>query len=86
VQDEWFESERKLARGRQRTGRLQKFMDLVIANNIRPFTKYSDENWPVKPEEFYAEAYSLWLVDPDYLKTNYKVVYDFFEKGDYRKK
>jgi hypothetical protein len=85
AQDAWFEAERGLARARQRTRRLQKFIDLVSANKIRRFTRYSVENWRLKPGEFYAEAYSLWLVDPDFLKTNYRVVYDFFESGDYRR-
>lgn len=48
------------------TKRLQKFVDLVLANNIRRFTKYSADNWAQRPEEFYAEAYSLWLVDPTF--------------------
>ncbi|HJQ34602.1 MAG TPA: DUF4157 domain-containing protein [Pyrinomonadaceae bacterium] len=85
AQDAWFKAERLLARTRKRTLRLQKFIELVASNNIRRFTKYSVENWELKPGEFYAEAYSLWLVDPEFLKTNYKVVYDFFQNGDYRK-
>lgn len=85
AQDAWFEAERVLARARQRTRRVQKFIDLVTANNIRRFTQYSVQNWQLKPGEFYAEAYSLWLVDPEFLKNNYKVVYDFFQSGDYRR-
>ena len=85
AQDRWFEAERILIRGGERTRRLQKFIELVTANNIRRFTKYSADNWQLKPGEFYAEAYSLWLADPDFLKNNYKVVYDFFQNGDYRK-
>lgn len=84
AQDRWFEAERLLVRGRGRTRRLQKFIQLVRDNNIRRFTKYSADNWLLKPGELYAEAYSLWLVDPDFLKTNYRVVYDFFQAGDYR--
>jgi hypothetical protein len=85
AQDAWFEAERVLARARQRTRRLQKFIDLVAANNIRRFTQYSVENWRLKPGEFYAEAYSLWLADPDFVKNNYRVVYNFFQSGDYRR-
>jgi hypothetical protein len=85
AQDAWFEAERVLVRARQRTRRLQEFIDLVNANNIRRFTQYSVENWQLRPGEFYAEAYSLWLVDPEFLKNNYKVVFDFFQNGDYRK-
>lgn len=61
------------------TLRLTKFLDLV--KNIKPFTSYSARG----PREFYAEAYSLWLVDPEFLKNNYEVVYKFFESGDYRR-
>jgi hypothetical protein len=85
AQDAWLEAERVFARARKRTLRVQKFIDLVTTNKIQRFTKYSKENWLLKPEEFYAEAYSLWLVDPQFLETNYKVVYDFFQSGDYRK-
>jgi len=67
------------------TLRLQKFVDLVTANNIRRFTRYAAQNWPQSPEEFYAEAYALWLVDPVFLRANYKVVFDFFQNGDYRR-
>jgi hypothetical protein len=83
------EESRKLAGtrdpGSQHTRRLQKFIDLVNANNIRRFTKYSAQNWPQNPEEFYAEAYSLWLADPAFMKTNYRGIYDFFQGGDYLK-
>jgi hypothetical protein len=61
--------------------RLTKFVDLVTRNRIAPFTDYSRQG----NAEFYAEAYALWLVDPEFLRTNYKVVYDFFQNGDYRK-
>lgn len=63
------------------TERLKKFVDLVTSNRIAPFTDYSRQG----NREFYAEAYSLWLVDPEFLRTNYKVVFDFFQSGDYRK-
>lgn len=65
------------------TKRLKKFVDLVTANNIRRFTKYSADNWASQPEEFYAEAYSLWLTDPTFLRTNYRVVFEFFETGEF---
>ena len=66
---------------RSPTGRLTKFVDLVTKNHIAPITNYSKEG----DKEFYAEAYSLWLVDPEFMRTNYKVVFDFFENGDYLK-
>ena len=85
AQDAWLESERVYARARTRTLRVQKFIDLVTTNKIQRFTQYSKDNWLLKPQEFYAEAYSLWRVDPQFLETNYKVVFDFFENGDYAK-
>jgi hypothetical protein len=84
AQDAWIEAERILAHARGRSRRLQKFVDFVISNNIRRFTRYSLDQWQLHPEEFYAEAYSLWLVDPEFVKTNYKAIYDFFENGDHR--
>ena len=63
------------------TQRLKKFLNLVNGNRIAPFTSYSQQG----DKEFYAEAYSLWLVDPEFLQTNYRVVFDFFKNGDYRK-
>ncbi|HEU4386648.1 MAG TPA: hypothetical protein VFV34_02540, partial [Blastocatellia bacterium] len=70
--------------GTGRTKRLQKFVDLVNAKNIRRFTNYSVINWQNNPEEFYAEAYSLWLVDPNFVRTYYRDVYDFFQGGHHR--
>jgi hypothetical protein len=86
AQDDWTEAARVLghARGR-RTLRLQKFVDLVKAAGITPLTKYARDNWPAKPQEFYAETYSLWLTEPDFLKSNYPALFRFFESGDYAK-
>jgi len=83
AQDAWFTAERTQARAKNRTARLQKFVDFVTTNNISLFTPYAKKNWPFKPGEFYAEAYSLWLTDPVYLKTNVKVLFDWFAKGSY---
>jgi hypothetical protein len=85
AQDVWLEAERAYAHATKRSLRLQKFIDLVTTNKIQRFTQYSKDNWRVKPSEFYAEAYSLWLTDPQFLQTNYKVVFDFFATGEYRK-
>jgi Domain of unknown function (DUF4157) len=85
AQDSWLEAERALAGAQRRTLRLQKFVDLVTKNKIDRFTEYSERNWRLKPEEFYAEAYGLWLTDPEFLMNNYKTVYEFFQSGDYRK-
>jgi Domain of unknown function (DUF4157) len=67
------------------TERLKKFLDLVKDKKIQPFTTYAKKEWPGNPKDFYAEAYSLWLVDPEFLRTNYIDVYNFFQNGDYRK-
>jgi hypothetical protein len=85
AQDAWLETERALAGAQRRTLRLQKFINLVTTNKIDRFTDYSAANWRLLPEEFYAEAYGLWLTDPEFLMNNYKVVYNFFQSGDYRK-
>ncbi|MFI9561176.1 hypothetical protein [Nonomuraea endophytica] len=85
AQDAWLLAERILNRAELRTRRLQKFVDLVTTHKIPRFTEYAHTNWQVEPEEFFAEAYSLWLVDPHFLKTNWRVVYDFFQNGEYRK-
>jgi hypothetical protein len=85
AQDEWEDSLRTLAHTRGRSLRLDKFVTVVNTAKITPFTKYARDNWPYKPEEFYAEAYSLWLTDPEFVKTQYKAVFDFFDAGEYQK-
>ena len=54
------------------------------ANNIPPLTQYAADNWPRHPEEFYAEAYSLWLSDRTYLQTNAPTLVTFFDSGGHR--
>jgi uncharacterized protein DUF4157 len=85
AQDAALDAARTLAHTRGRTLRLQNFVDVVKANKITPFTQYARDNWPYKPEEFYAEAYSLWLADPTFVKLNYKPIFDFFDTGAYLK-
>jgi hypothetical protein len=84
AQDGWFDTEKALAHARHRSAREQKFVDFVNAHNIKPFTQYAKDNWPLKPGEFYAEAYSLWRTDPEYLKKNFKALFDWFEAGSYK--
>src|SRR5262249_14108686 len=62
------------------TDRLRKFVDLITRKRIAPFTKYAEQS----NKEFYAEAYSLWLVDREFLHDNYLDIFNFFESGDYR--
>lgn len=85
AQDEWEDVLRALAHSRGRSLRLDKFVTIVKAASIIPFTTYARENWPYKPQEFYAEAYSLWLTDPEFLKKEYAPVFNFFDSGDYEK-
>ena len=85
AQDEWFSAERTAARAPKRTLRLQKFVDLVTAKKIAPFTDYAKKNWPHAPDEFYAEVYAIWRTDPEFLEQQYQPLYDFFESGDYSK-
>jgi hypothetical protein len=67
-----------------RSRRLQNFVTFVTRNRIDPLTDYARRNWPNHPEEFFAEAYSLWLNDPTYLKSNAKDLFDWFEQGQHR--
>lgn len=61
------------------------FYDLVIKNNISPaLTPYAAKNWPAKPEEFYAEAYSFFVKKPADLETYSKVLFDWFKAGNYK--
>ena len=65
--------------------RVQKFVEFVTLKRISPLTQYAKDNWPYKPEEFFAEAYSLWRTDPEYLKANAKPLLDWFTAGNYLK-
>jgi hypothetical protein len=80
-----IDAARSVAHSRGRTLRLQKFKELVDSNKITPFTQYARDNWPYNPEEFYAEAYSLWQTDPTFVKDHYQPIYDFFNSGEYAK-
>ena len=62
-----------------------RFVEFVTAKKIEPFTKYASDNWPDKPEEFFAEAFSLYLSDPEYLKSNAKDLHAWFAAGEHRK-
>jgi hypothetical protein len=65
--------------------RLENFVALVNANKIPPLTQYAKDNWPGNPEEFYAEAYSLWLTNPGYLNDNAPKLKAWFDKGEHLK-
>lgn len=83
AQDEWLSAAKAFAHATQRSRRVQNFVDFVTAHKITPFTQYAKDNWPLKPEEFFAEADSLWRTDPDYLKANSRALFDWFNTGRY---
>jgi hypothetical protein len=58
----------------------KKFEAFVAKNNIKPFTKYAKDSVAEgKPKEFFAEAFALFQVDPEYMKTNYPALHAWFE-------
>lgn len=65
--------------------RLQNFVALVNKHKIPPLTDYAKSKWPGEPEEFFAEAYSLWLSDRSYLETNAQPIVDWFDQGNHLK-
>lgn len=60
-QDTFFHIAKANALAHERSARVQKFVEFVEKNNIQPISDYARKNWPHKPEEFYAEAYSFWV-------------------------
>lgn len=69
------------------TVRLQNFVSLVKKYGIPPtddvpITAYARKSWPDKPGEYYAEAYSLYLTDPLFLRRidKYRNLYGFFNQ------
>ncbi|MCL6258864.1 DUF4157 domain-containing protein [Aquiflexum sp. TKW24L] len=73
-QEKFFHAAKANALAHERSARVQKFVAFVESKNIPPISDYARENWPHKPEEFYAEAYSFWTsgklnaVSPDLQK------------------
>jgi hypothetical protein len=65
--------------------RLKNFVDFVNKSKVEPVTEYAAKNWPAHPEEFFAEAYSLWLNDRVYLETNAKPLVGWFDAGEHLK-
>ena len=68
-----------------RSKRLQTFVDFVTTNGIQPVTKYAQDNWPAKPGEFYAEAFSLWHNDPTFFGTYSAKLKGWFDAGEHLK-
>lgn len=67
-----------------RPRRVQAFVEFVEANHIEPFTAYARDNWPDKPDEFYAEAYTLFLNDPAWMQRNQAALHGWFTAGSHR--
>lgn len=58
----------------------KKFEAFVAKNNIKPFTKYSKESVAEgKPKEFFAEAFQMYQMDPEWMLTNYPLLHAWFE-------
>ncbi len=60
-------------------------MKFVEKNQIHPITPYAKKNWPHKPEEFYAEAYSKFLVTSTGLKKVSMKLHLWFKAGKHKK-
>lgn len=68
--------------------RLERFLAIVRAKNIAPITPYAKAQWnasPQVPEDFFAEAYSMWLNDPKQLEAKAKPLKEFFDNGEHLK-
>ncbi len=84
-QDSCFTAAAIVAFNKSMSLSVKKFYDLVISKNISPgLTKYARDNWPHKPEEFYAEAYSYFVTKPKELEAHSKDLYDWFKAGSYK--
>ncbi len=68
-----------------RSKRLQAFVDFVTTNSIEPVTKYAKDNWPAKPQEFYAEAFTMWRNDPTFFGTYSSKLKTWFDTGQHLK-
>ena len=65
--------------------RLERFRAIVLRHNIAPITPYARQNWPAQPEEFFAEAFSMWRHDPTRLERLARPLKAFFDAGDHLK-
>ncbi len=63
--------------------RLRDFVAVVIRNRIPRLTSYAEQNWPARPQEFFAEAFSLWRNDRAYLQTNAPALVAWFDAGNH---
>jgi hypothetical protein len=57
-----------------------KFEAFVAKHNIQPFTKYSKESVAEgKPREFFAEAFQMYQMDPEWMLTNHPLLHAWFD-------
>ena len=85
AQDSCFKAAVMVAFNKSLNLSVRKFYDFVIANGISPnLTPYAADNWPHKPEEFYAEAYSFFITKPTDLEAYSKKLFDWFKAGNYK--
>jgi len=84
AQQAWLDALKKAVKLGDRTRRVHRFMLFVTNARITPFTQYARDNWPDKPGEFYAEAYSLFIADPEFLKRNQPLLHGWFAAGNYK--
>ena len=85
AQDSCFKAAVMVAFNKSLNLSVRKFYDFVIANGISPnLTPYAADNWPHKPEEFYAEAYSFFITKPTDLEKYSKQLFDWFKAGNYK--
>ena len=78
-----FDAAKAHSLAHNRNARVQKFVKFVESKGIAPITPYAMKNWPHKPEEFYAEAYSMYLTRPTELITATKLLNDWFKAKKY---
>lgn len=85
AQDSFFKAATVLASNKAMNLSVKRFYDLVTSKGISPnLTQYAADNWPHKPEEFYAEAYSFFVTRPKDLEAHSKDLYDWFVAGKYK--
>jgi hypothetical protein len=85
AQDSFYKAATVLALNKSMALSVKAFYDFVIKKRISPaLTQYAADNWPAKPEEFYAEAYSFFVTKPKELETYSKDLYEWFKAGNYK--
>jgi hypothetical protein len=65
--------------------RLERFVKVVNDHHIAPITPYAAKNWPGHPEEFYAEAYTMWVNNPKQLEHLAKPLKEYFDAAEQRR-